>query len=76
MLDGRIVGGVAISISDAPYQVALLLDYWNTGYYSQSCGGSIISRNVVLTAAHCTNGYWFVNVSFSRSADIKLKKFP
>ncbi|XP_050084554.1 trypsin-1-like [Anopheles aquasalis] len=47
---GQIVGGFAIDITDAPYQVALL----HNGRFD--CGGSIISPNWILTAAHCTHG--------------------
>jgi trypsin len=47
--EGRIVGGKAIELSDAPYQVAL--QYWDRPF----CGGSIISTSFVLTAAHCTD---------------------
>ncbi|XP_031638810.1 polyserase-2-like [Contarinia nasturtii] len=47
-LDGRIVGGFAIGITQAPYQVSL--------QYREShlCGGSIISPTWIATAAHCT----------------------
>nr|AAM96942.1 trypsin 3 [Phlebotomus papatasi] len=48
-LDGRIVGGIAVDISEVPYQVSL------QRYNSHSCGGSIISSNYILTAAHCTD---------------------
>ncbi|XP_049534405.1 trypsin 3A1-like [Anopheles darlingi] len=47
---GQIVGGFAIDITDAPYQVALL----RNGRFD--CGGSIISPAWILTAAHCTHG--------------------
>ncbi|XP_058058016.1 trypsin-1-like [Anopheles bellator] len=51
-VEGRsaIVGGFAIDISDAPYQVSLQ----NRG--SHNCGGSFLSSKWVLTAAHCTEG--------------------
>jgi secreted trypsin-like serine protease len=42
-----IVGGNVVTIENYPFQVALLLDdtLW--------CGGSIMTNNHVLTAAHC-----------------------
>lgn len=43
----RIVGGDIISLSEAPYQVSLQFQG------KHICGGSIISENFVLTAAHC-----------------------
>ncbi|KAM8720211.1 hypothetical protein ACLKA7_006280 [Drosophila subpalustris] len=50
--DGRVVGGVDATTAQFPHQISLR----NKG--SHSCGGSIISRNWVLTAAHCvTNSY-------------------
>lgn len=45
--DGRIVGGLEIQIEQVPYQISL------HKYSTHSCGGSIISENFVLTAAHC-----------------------
>ncbi|XP_017476800.1 PREDICTED: trypsin delta/gamma-like [Rhagoletis zephyria] len=46
-LDGRIVGGSATSISSFPWQISLQ----RSG--SHSCGGSLYSNTIVVTAAHC-----------------------
>ena len=46
-LDGRIIGGKAVKIEDVPYQISLR----NLGFHT--CGGSIISSDFILTAAHC-----------------------
>ncbi|XP_013115625.2 trypsin alpha-3-like [Stomoxys calcitrans] len=48
--DTRIVGGRPISINRVPWQLAL----YDGGYFI--CGASIISRDWVLTAAHCVEG--------------------
>nr|AAA17451.1 trypsin-beta [Drosophila melanogaster]AAA28980.1 trypsin-beta [Drosophila melanogaster] len=46
-LDGRIVGGTATTISSFPWQISLQ----RSGRHS--CGGSIYSARVIVTAAHC-----------------------
>ncbi|KAI7815140.1 Serine protease [Rhyzopertha dominica] len=50
MLDGRIVGGVEVTISQYPWQLSL-----QSGS-RHICGASIISANWALTAAHCVSG--------------------
>ncbi|XP_052841180.1 trypsin alpha-3 [Drosophila gunungcola] len=44
---GRIVGGIATSIEQHPWQVSVQ----RSG--AHFCGGSIISNNIIVTAAHC-----------------------
>ena len=46
-LDGRIVGGVATTISNFPWQISLQRGG------SHSCGGSIYNERIIVTAAHC-----------------------
>lgn len=48
-LTSQIIGGRDIPIKRRPYQVAL----WDLEFESLLCGGSIINRKWVLTAAHC-----------------------
>lgn len=48
----RIFGGDSIEIENTPYQVSII-KIGEDGYEKLECGGSIISKNLVLTAAHC-----------------------
>lgn len=47
---GRIVGGQNTTIENAPYQISL------QAYGSHNCGGSIISKEWIITAGHCSGG--------------------
>ena len=49
-----IVGGEEIERGSRPYLVAL--GNGNSSYWGQRCGGSLISPNAVMTAAHCLFG--------------------
>ncbi|XP_075976580.1 brachyurin-like [Anticarsia gemmatalis] len=54
---GRIAGGIPSNLGEFPYQAGLLanfIDVNGTGI----CGGSLVSSNRVITAAHC----WFDGV--------------
>merc|ERR1719347_1077064 len=53
---GRIVGGHEAEEHEWPWQVALFIDdAW-------FCGGSLISENYVLTAAHCADGASYFDI--------------
>lgn len=56
----KIVGGREIDIKERPYMVSIG-EYSVAEGYQFFCGGSIITRRHVLTAAHCHEGnkqYW------------------
>ena len=53
----RIVGGGPTDPHEYPYQVLL------TYYGSFFCGGSLITRQHVLTAAHCTEYFAMQNIT-------------
>ena len=60
--EGRITNGQQAAVGQFPYQVGLSLTV--NAYSSSWCGGSIISRNFVLTAAHCVDGISKATVYF------------
>jgi Trypsin len=49
---GAIVGGSSVSLTDHPYQVALI-KAGQTAVNGQFCGGSIRDETHIITAAHC-----------------------
>jgi secreted trypsin-like serine protease len=53
-IDGKIIGGTAVSNGKYPF-VAALLDVNNgsTPFQQEFCGGALIDQDSVLTAAHC-----------------------
>ncbi|XP_044735541.1 brachyurin-like [Chrysoperla carnea] len=51
--EGRVVGGNEVTPHKYPHQVAILLQL---GDKTAFCGGSLISKRFVLTAAHCAKG--------------------
>ncbi|XP_065170183.1 LOW QUALITY PROTEIN: trypsin alpha-3-like [Atheta coriaria] len=48
--EGKIVGGYEILFDQASYQAAMFI------YGSFACGGSVLNRNTIITAVHCTDG--------------------
>lgn len=53
-LSNRIVGGVATELDEFPWMV--LLEYRKPKGNTTACGGVLISKRYVLTAAHCITG--------------------
>jgi secreted trypsin-like serine protease len=55
-LSPRIVGGTTTAASEWPWQVALVLDhdfFPGNDFDRQFCGGSVLTPDLILTAAHC-----------------------
>lgn len=50
---GRIVGGHKTSITKHPHQITLRRRSCTQCAYEHLCGGSIYSKDVIITAAHC-----------------------
>ncbi|XP_053677263.1 trypsin-4-like [Anopheles nili] len=63
----RIVGGFPIDISEAPFQVSLMING------RHACGGSIISPNWVLTAAHCLDNLFSIQIAVRAGSTLKDK---
>lgn len=64
-IDGRIVGGQPVDIEQYPYQISLLL------YEAHLCGGSIISKDFIVTAAHCTFDHEASDLQIRAGSSIK-----
>ncbi|MFJ3666403.1 trypsin-like serine protease [Streptomyces sp. NPDC090106] len=59
-VDAKIIGGSTTTITSAPWMAQLWYydDTTDTGFF---CGGTVVSRTKILTAAHCVKGYDWAN---------------
>jgi len=67
----RIVGGYPVSPKEFPFMVYILTYYYEYDgtWYEYRCGGSIVSKKHILTAAHCVhNGYY----GWAKAHNIKI----
>ncbi len=53
----RIINGRDVNDGEAPHQISLIQSYFGGIITQHVCGGSWVSNNFVLTAAHCCHGY-------------------
>ncbi|XP_011185220.2 trypsin eta [Zeugodacus cucurbitae] len=70
-LNGRIINGTVASFNATKHQVSIRRRL-NDGYYfgtGHLCGGSLISSDVVLSAAHCFVNYDINNGTFRPDSD-------
>jgi secreted trypsin-like serine protease len=70
----QVVGGTAVPDGKYPFMVSLQADKSNARPHSEHyCGGSLIDRNSVLTAAHCVRFIWRFNTPLTLSfRDVRI----
>jgi secreted trypsin-like serine protease len=52
-----IIGGSSAQSGKWPFQVALVMTGWGDNYEAERCGGTLIDKFHVVTAAHCVDGF-------------------
>ncbi|XP_065333429.1 trypsin-1-like [Cloeon dipterum] len=56
-LEERVLGGTQASINEFPYMLAIISSKSTSGENDGFCGGSLISSQYIITAAHCLKQY-------------------
>ncbi|MEV0120362.1 serine protease [Streptomyces sp. NPDC050703] len=70
--DSVVIGGGPVQVSDHPWVVAIASrDRFGGARSGQFCGGAVVSRTTVLTAAHCV-GSDVLGTSLSEVRDLKV----
>ncbi|XP_022090150.1 tryptase gamma-like [Acanthaster planci] len=64
-----IVGGIEAPLKSRPYQVALFISSTG-GFNGQYCGGTLVSKRWVVSAAHCAGGPVYVGLGY-HDLDVK-----
>ncbi|XP_049881025.1 vitellin-degrading protease-like isoform X2 [Pectinophora gossypiella] len=60
----NIIGGHTIDISEAPYQASLVYDG------EHYCGGTIVAKDIIITAAHCFDQFKELQMTYEQQSDI------
>ncbi|KAF7246934.1 Transmembrane protease serine 12 [Varanus komodoensis] len=71
----RIIGGHDAQPGAWPWQVSLQVYHFGVGYY-HVCGGSLITNNSVLTAAHCIKKWTSLNPNESPGVEVRAHSEP